>query len=154
VITDSVAELSTTAAKRSEPQPGHSPSASACTAYRELIEGGLSRSRNAMAIWQDLVDTCGFTAGYQSVRRFICKLYPSPSPEARVVIETAPGEELQVDFGSGPMVRDASTGKYRRSRLFVLTLGYSRKSIRLLLFRSSSRSGQSCTKRPSAGSVV
>ena len=139
VITDSVAEWSTTAAKQSEPQPGHSPSASACSAYRELIEVGLSRGRNAMAIWQDLVDTCGFTAGYQSVRRFICKLYPSPSPEARVVIETAPGEELQVDYGTGPMVRDASTGKYRRTRLFVLTLGYSRKSVRLLLFRSSSQ---------------
>jgi hypothetical protein len=33
VITDSVAELSATVAKQSEPQPGHSPSASACTAY-------------------------------------------------------------------------------------------------------------------------
>jgi transposase len=37
------------------------------------------------------------------------------------------------------MVRDAQTGKYRRTRLFVLTLGYSRKAIRLLVFRSSSR---------------
>ena len=26
-----------------------------------------SRGRNAMAIWQDLIDTCGFSAGYQSV---------------------------------------------------------------------------------------
>jgi hypothetical protein len=31
-----------------------------------------------MAIWQ-LVDTCGFTAGYQSVRRFVRKLHPNPS---------------------------------------------------------------------------
>ena len=92
-----------------------------------------------MAIWQDLIDTCGFTAGYQSVRRFIRKLQPSPSPEARVVIETAPGEELQVDYGTGPMVRDAATSKYRRTRLFVLTLGYSRKCVRLLTFRSSSQ---------------
>jgi hypothetical protein len=61
------------------------------------------------------------------------------SPEARVVIETAPGEELQVDYGSGPMVRDAHTGKYRRTRLFVLTLGYSRKSVRLMVFGSSSQ---------------
>ena len=30
-------------------------------------------------------------------------------------------------------------GKYRRTRLFVLTLGYSRKSVRLLVFRSSSQ---------------
>jgi hypothetical protein len=37
------------------------------------------------------------------------------------------------------MVRDAQTGKYRRTRLFVMTLGYSRKAIRLLTFRSSSR---------------
>src|SRR6202789_4675459 len=37
------------------------------------------------------------------------------------------------------MVRDAQTGKYRRTRLFVLTLGYSRKAVRLLVFRSSSR---------------
>jgi hypothetical protein len=38
------------------------------------------------------------------------------------VIETAPGEEAQVDYGTGPMVRDARSGKYRRMRLFVLTL--------------------------------
>jgi transposase len=37
------------------------------------------------------------------------------------------------------MVRDPDNGKYRRTRLFVLTLGYSRKSVRLLVFRSSSR---------------
>jgi transposase len=61
------------------------------------------------------------------------------SPEARVVIETAPGEEAQVDYGTGPMVRDPQTGKYRRTRLFVLTLGHSRKSVRRLVFRSSSR---------------
>jgi hypothetical protein len=37
------------------------------------------------------------------------------------------------------MVRDPDSGKYRRTRLFVLTLGHSRKSVRLLVFRSSSR---------------
>jgi hypothetical protein len=37
------------------------------------------------------------------------------------------------------MVRDPSTGRYRRTRLFVLTLGHSRKSVRLLVFRSSAR---------------
>ena len=61
------------------------------------------------------------------------------SPEARVIIETQLGEECQVDYGTGPMVRDPDTGKYRRTRLFVLTLGSSRKSVRLLVFRSSAR---------------
>jgi len=55
------------------------------------------------------------------------------------VIVTAPGEESQVDYGTGPMVRDPASGKYRRTRLFVLTLGYSRKAVRLLVFQSSSR---------------
>ncbi len=37
------------------------------------------------------------------------------------------------------MVRDRETRKYRRTRLFVLTLGCSRKAVRLLTFHSSSR---------------
>ena len=113
-------------------------SASACAVHRDTIELGLSRGRNAMAIWQDLVDTCGFTGGYQSVKRFVRKLLGSPSKEACAVIETAPGEEAQVDYGTGPMVRDPR-GKYRRMRLFVLTLGYSRKAVRLLVFQSSTQ---------------
>ena len=59
-----------------------------------------------MAIWQELVDTCGFAAEYKSVNRFVGKLRGSQSPEACAVIETAPGEEAQVDYGTGPMVRD------------------------------------------------
>ena len=59
--------------------------------------------------------------------------------EARVVITTAPGDEGQVDYGEGPMVRDPQTRKYRRTRLFVLTLGCSRKSVRLLVWRSSAQ---------------
>ena len=105
--------------------------------YREMIELELSRGRNAMGIWQDLVDKYGFTSSYQSVQRFVLKLRGAVSPEARVIIETRPGEECQVDYGTGPMVRDPDSGKYRRTRLFVLTLGCSRKCVRLLVFRSS-----------------
>ncbi|MBI3082528.1 MAG: IS21 family transposase, partial [Gemmatimonadetes bacterium] len=54
-------------------------------------------------------------------------------------IVTAPGEEGQVDYGDGPMVRHPGTGKYRRTRLFLFTLGYSRTSVRLLTFASSTR---------------
>ena len=118
---------------------GRALSLSASEEHRETIELGLSRGRNAMAIWQDLVDTQGFTGGYQSVKRFVRKLLGSPSKEACAVIQTAPGEEAQVDYGTGPMVRDPQSRKYRRMRLFVLTLGYSRKSVRLLVFHSSSQ---------------
>jgi len=36
-------------------------------------------------------------------------------------------------------VRDPQTGKCRRTRLFVMTLGHSRKAVRLLVFRSSTQ---------------
>ena len=139
VTTDFGAELADGTTAPPEPKPGRSPSASACGPYRDAIELGLSHGRNAMAIWQDLVDNCGFAAGYQSVRRFVTQLRGKQSPEACAVIETAPGEELQVDYGTGPMVREPHSGKYRRTRLFVMTLGCSRKSVRLLVFRSSSQ---------------
>ena len=115
------------------------PTASACEPYRELIEQGLQLGRNTMAIYQDLVTDHGFAARYNSVRRFIKKLGGQSEPEVHPVIVTEPGEEAQVDYGEGPMIRDEQTGKYRRSRLFVLTLGYSRKSVRLLTMQSSSR---------------
>jgi transposase len=92
-----------------------------------------------MAIWQDLIDDHGFTARYASVKRYVARERGSAMPEARVVIMTAPGEEAQVDYGEGPMVRHAETGKYRRTRLFVMTLGNSRKSVRLLTWKSSSK---------------
>lgn len=121
------------------PPPGRSPTASACAPYHELIAAALAQRRNAMAIWQDLVDGHGFPAGYASVMRFVRQLRGASLPEAHAVIQTAPGEEGQVDYGQGPMVRHPETRKYRRTRLFVFTLGYSRKSVRLLIFHSSTR---------------
>jgi transposase len=135
------AEVSTDSeGPRSPAPPGRAPSASACEPFREVILEALGRGRNAVAIWQDLVDDHGFQARYSSVKRFVLKLRGSRPVEARVVITTAPGEEAQVDYGGdGPMVRDARTGKYRRTRLFVMTLGYSRKSVRLIVPRSSAQ---------------
>ena len=78
---------------------------SACESHRETIELELSKGRNAKGIWQDLVDRCGFAGGYQSVKRFIRQLRGDSSPEACAVIETEPGEESQVDYGSGPLCK-------------------------------------------------
>jgi len=121
------------------PLPPAPVPASDCEPFRETIELSLSRGRNAMGIWQDLVTDHGFSGAYNTVKRFVRKLRGSVQPEAVGVILTGPGEEAQVDYGTGPMVRDPQTGKYRRTRLFVMTLGYSRKAVRLLVFRSSTR---------------
>ena len=114
-------------------------SASACEPFREAIELGLSRGRDATAIWQDLVAENGFDGGYQTVKRYVRKLRGNQPLQPRAVILTGPGEESQVDYGTGAMVRDPQTRKYRRTRLFVMVLGCSRKAVRFLTFRSSSR---------------
>src|ERR1700674_4282822 len=136
VTPDFVGPFSEKQGAPSDPSP---PSASVCEAHRELIEQDLARGRNGKAIWQDLVPDHGFAVGDQAVKRFVRKLRGPRLPEAAGIILTPMGEEAQVDYGSGPMVRDPQSGKYRRTRLFVLTLGYSRKSVRLLVWRSSSR---------------
>ena len=121
------------------PLPASRISVSTCEPYRETIELGLRRGRNAMGIWQELVSAHGYSGGYQTVQRFVRKLHTSSGTEPVGIIVTAPGEECQVDYGTGPLVRDPQTGKYRRTRLFVMTLGYSRKAVRLLIFRSNTR---------------
>lgn len=115
------------------------PTGSACEEHREQIERWIDDGRTAMSIWQELVSRHGFTARYATVQRFVRRLAGVTSSEARVVIATRPGEESQVDYGDGPMVRHPVTGKYRRVRLFLLTLAHSRKSVRLLTWKSSTR---------------
>jgi hypothetical protein len=92
-----------------------------------------------MAIYQDLVGDHGFAAKYASVRRFVVRLRGRKTAGGAGRDPHEPGQEAQVDYGEGPMVRDSGSGKYRRTRLFVFTLGYSRKSVRLILWKSSSR---------------
>ena len=82
VITDFGAESADHEVVPTEPPPGRSSSTSASEAYRALIELGLSSGRNARAIWQDLVDAHGFTAGYLSVQPTFasCEARPRRKP--------------------------------------------------------------------------
>jgi transposase len=107
-------------------------------AFREEIEEALARGRNAFAIYQTLVEDHSYAHSYESVKRYVRKVRGRRKPEAHPVIETEPGQEGQVDYGTGPLVRHPDTGKYRRTRLFVMTLGFSRKCVRLLAWKSSS----------------
>lgn len=65
------------------------------------------------------------------MQRFVRKLHGETTLEARVVIATNLCEKAQVDYGNGLMVRESPSGKDNRTRLSVLTLTHSRKSVRL-----------------------
>jgi transposase len=109
---------------------------STCEPHREFIEAQLRAKRNYTAIYQDLVDTHGFTGAYNAVKRFaggLCKT----EPEQFDRLEFAPGEEAQVDYGEGALTRVPGSERYRKPRLFVMTLRYSRRSFRRVVWKSS-----------------
>ena len=109
---------------------------SACEPHRTFIEAQLRLRRNYTAIYQDLVDQFGFTAAYSSVKRFAGTLV-AREPEQFDRLEFAPGEEVQVDYGEGAMTRVPGNDQYRRPRLFVMTLRYSRRCFRRVVWKSS-----------------
>ena len=109
---------------------------SSCEPHRAFIEAQLRFKRNYMAIYQNLVDQHGFTGAYNSVKRFaggLCKY----EPEQFDRLEFAPGEEAQVDYGEGALTRVVGTDRFRKPRLFVMTLRYSRRSFRRVVWKSS-----------------
>ncbi|MDR5738019.1 IS21 family transposase [Caballeronia sp. LZ016] len=109
---------------------------SACEPHREFIEAQLRLRRNAMAIYQDLVDRFGFVAGYDSVKRFV-RTMRQHEPAQFDRLDFMPGEEAQVDYGEGALTRVPGTNRYRKPRLFVMTLRYSRRSFRRVVWKSS-----------------
>ncbi len=108
---------------------------SACEPHRDWIEAQIQLGRNAMAIYQDLVDSRGFDSRYNSVKRF-CRSLRQTEPAQFDRLEFLPGEEAQVDYGEGALTRH--NGRYRRPRLFVMTLRHSRRSFRKVVWNSSS----------------
>ncbi len=119
------------------PSPG--VTVSLCEPHREFVEAQLRLRRNATAIYQDLVDEFGFDGHYNSVKRFVAKL-TQREPEQFDRLEFAPGEEAQVDYGEGALTRVPGSSRYRRPRLFVMTLRYSRRCFRRVLWRSDQQS--------------
>lgn len=99
---------------------------SLCKPHREWIEQQVSAGLEAQRIYQDLVADQGFGGSYQSVKRFVRRLR-QVDPERFHRLECLPGEEAQVDFGSGPRVPDGQ-GRLRKTWIFRIVLSHSRKA--------------------------
>ncbi len=106
---------------------------SACEAHRDWIEEQVVLGRNAQAIYQDLVERFGFEHRYNSVKRFVRTLRRR-DPQRFDILESLPGEEAQVDLGLGALTVYRK-GKYRRPLLFVMTLKYSGKAFRKVVWK-------------------
>ena len=93
--------------------------------FRVIVLAQLDAGAEAKAIHQRLRDSHGYTGDYSSVRRFVQRLRPR-GPSVVVRIETAPGQQAQVDFGGVGKMYDPVQKKLRPAYCFLMTLSWSR----------------------------
>lgn len=98
---------------------------SLCDPWHDCIKNKLTAQLSAQRIYQDLVLEHDFQGSYESVKRYVKKLDDAGELPFRR-IETAPGMEVQVDYGTGARVYDKN-GKFRKTHLFRIVLSCSRK---------------------------
>jgi transposase len=101
--------------------------AGALQPHREWLAERLRRHRgNADVVRQDLRHELGIAVSLRTVQRAVEPLRRELRAEALATIryETAPGQQLQIDFGSTAISIAEET---QRVHLFVATLGYSRR---------------------------
>ena len=113
------------------PQPPHA--VSSVEPYQGIVQRLLDQQVEMTAIYQRLRDDHGYHGSYSAIRRFVHHLQPA-QPEAVVRVHTAPGEEMQVDFGSVGPLFDPGAGCARSAYVFVATLGFSRHQYAELVF--------------------
>jgi len=131
-VAEEIGKSKCTSKVATDPDPGRS----SCEPHRSFIEAEVNKGRNAMAIYQDLVEHHGFEGAYNAVKRFVRSLAPR-LPKVSCRFESEPGQEAQVDYGEGARTKDPRTGKYRKPRLFVMSLGCSRHAFRKTVWNSS-----------------
>jgi hypothetical protein len=102
-----------------------------CSTPARLAPGQLNR------IYQDLQAEVAFGGSYQSVKRYVGKLRQA-DPQLVCRIEVQPAEEVQVDFGAGPMLVGAD-GKKAKTWIFRMVLSHSRKGYVLYVTRRAAR---------------
>ena len=118
-----------------DPQPRGSGRASGCEPWRDLIRAKCDLGLTAQRIYQDLVADHGFAGSYYSVRRFVRRLEEAHDLPFRR-IECDPGDEAQVDFGTGaPVV--GPDGKRRKTHVLRVVLSHSRKGYSEAVYRQT-----------------
>lgn len=101
--------------------------------YGEIVKTLRKQEVEMVAIWQRLKDNYGYSGSYSSIRRYVHRLEPK-EVKAYARVQTAPGQEMQVDFGEVGQLYDPSSGTIRTAYVFVATLSYSRHQYAELVF--------------------
>jgi len=121
-------------------------SVSPLSAHHERIESWMSQGIQLTTIYGLLKRTCAYTGSYSSVRRYAKKLRGA-QPKATMRLTFAPGDAVQVDFGTGPKVPDPVTGEPRCTWIFVMTLCWSRHQYAEIVWNQKTPTWLGCHQR-------
>ncbi len=127
-------------------QPQTISTASLITPYHEQVKAWMESGVQGTTIHRALVNKYGFTGSYSSLRRYLKKL-EAANPVVTTVMEFAPGDAAQVDFGAGPRMIDIHTGELRKSWIFVMTLAWSRHMYAEFIWDQSVATWLACHRR-------
>lgn len=120
--------------------------ASSVEPFRDQVAAWRAAGIQGTTIHKALVRNHGFPGSYSAVRRFIQGL-EAATPCATVILEFAPGEAAQVDFGSGPSLPDERTGELKKTWVFVMTLCHSRHQYAEVIWRQDVETWLACHRR-------
>jgi hypothetical protein len=104
-----------------------------CEPWRNIIQSKCNQGLSAQRIYQDLTSEHSFGGSYYTVRRFVRRFEPVQELPFRR-LECEPGDEVQVDFGTGAPVITPD-GKRHRTHVFRIVLSHSRKAYREAVYR-------------------
>jgi len=128
------------------PKPAHAAVRSSLEPYRGLIEKWWQAGIEGTTIHGALKRRHGYTGSYSSVRRFVHSLAQT-TPRVTSILEFAPGEAAQVDFGKGPQITDVYTGEVFKTWVFVMVLAWSRHQYAELVRDQSVETWLGCHRR-------
>lgn len=115
--------------------------------FRTQIERWLQAGTQGTTIHAALCRNHGYSGSYSAVRRFVQAHAAALPPATTMRLDFAPGDAVQVDFGSGPLVPHPRTGEALKTWIFVMTLCWSRHQYAQMVLDQTVATWLDCHRR-------
>lgn len=114
--------------------------------HRDRIKQWVTDGINGRVVHRVLMESHGYRGSYSSVYRMMCSI-KAATPVLTTVLDFAPGDTAQVDFGKGPEIVDQHTGEVQKTWFFVMVLAWSRHMYAELVTDQSIETWLGCHRR-------
>ena len=95
--------------------------------HRDWIQSLLEHPHmTAKQVWRLFRERTDLAVSYWTMKRYLRTQFQFGTPSVTVRLEVESGSQAQVDLGYAGMMVDPSTGKLRKTWVFIMALSYSR----------------------------